>query len=239
MEASTSKSKQIPAYASYVSFVNFLNWLKGMDHVPEQIDRSLWGTKFNGATGSALMSSGRFLGLLVEERPTPRLHELVHSEEATRKHLLEQMIRSAYGNEIVDRLPGMTPKMLDEHLKSNGATDATLRKAASFFINALKATDVRMPSAIAKRARNRRASASKRGAASRGRSDGPATPGELSEADYGPALAPQAMRNTRTLTFTNGEKVSLATDTDMLSLPAEGSGVAPKGRQDVRRICRS
>ena len=47
-----------------------------------------------------------------------------------------------------------TPKMLDVKLRELGATDGTLRKAASFFINALKATDVQVPSAIARKARN-------------------------------------------------------------------------------------
>ena len=163
MATSTVQANHIPAYASFTSFKTFLDWLQEMDQVPAQIDRSLWGTKFNGATGSALITSGRFLGLLIEERPTPRLHELARADTEARKNLIEQMLRSAYGDDIVGRLPEMTPKMLDVKLRELGATDGTLRKAASFFINALKTTDVQVPSAIARKARNRTTKANRRG----------------------------------------------------------------------------
>ena len=162
MDDFSEQQRRTPAYASFLSFTNFLDWLKEMDRMPEQVDQSLWRSKFSGGTGSAIMTSARFLDLLVDERPTPRLHELVQADEVNRKVLIEQMVRSSYGDDIVDRLPGMTPKMLDDHLRDLGATEGIIRKSASFLINALKATNVQVPPAIAKRARNRRTGLKKR-----------------------------------------------------------------------------
>ncbi len=216
MSDTVTATTQIPAYASYVSFRNFLDWLKEMDHVPEQIDRSLWGTKFNGATGSALMSSCRFLGLLVEERPTPRLHEMVAADNTTRKRLIEQMVRTSYGDDVVDRLPGMTPKLLDDHLKNLGATDATLRKAASFFINALKATDVSVPAAIAKKARNRRPGARRRGGGQKETADPAGEAGELPAPEAAPVFEGN---NLRTIRLGEGVEADLRVRGDILTLP--------------------
>lgn len=69
--------------------------------------------------------------------------------------MMADLLRDAYGAELVDGLPKATPKMVRDALFERGATDGTFRKAQSFFINAAKAADLPMPMAIAKQARNK------------------------------------------------------------------------------------
>ncbi len=65
------------------------------------------------------------------------------------------MLRRAYGAEFCDNLATMTPKMVDDRLRELGTTDATHRKALSFFVNTAKEAELSMSSAVAKRARKR------------------------------------------------------------------------------------
>ena len=222
MDNSEEKARSIPPYASFTSFVSLLDWLNGMGTMPARIDRSLWASKFSGATGSALISGARFLRLLDGEQPTQLLDELVRADAESRKSVIEQMLRSAYGNEIVDGASTMTPKMFDDHLRGLGASDATHRKAASFLTNALKEAGVDVQPAIAKRARNRRAGATRRTSSRKSNSDTQALTADASSTDaHTSAADATSTRNARTLTLRNGETVSLVTESDMLSLPAE------------------
>lgn len=154
-EDSATTTALTPMYASNHTYQTFIDWLSEMSVVPSQIDRSLWGTKFSGSSGAQLMAGLRFLKLLDGERPTDLLRELVATPKAERKPLLERVLRGAYGDALLDDLPSMTPGLLDRKLRDLGTTDATHRKAVSFFINAVKETDVAVPGVIAKRARNR------------------------------------------------------------------------------------
>ncbi|MDD4465958.1 MAG: hypothetical protein PHY25_04705, partial [Dehalococcoidales bacterium] len=54
--------RQLPPYVSYRSFWNFLDRLR--EAVPARIDRSYWGDKFSGSTGTQLMGALRYLGLI-------------------------------------------------------------------------------------------------------------------------------------------------------------------------------
>lgn len=155
----------IPAYISYSTFTTFLDWLAEMPVIPTQLDRSLWSGKFAGGTGSQLMSGLRFLGLVDGEMPTDRLEPILRADSTERKQLLAALVKDAYGADVIDGLNSMTPKMLNEELEQLGATDATLRKAFSFIVNAAKANDIPIAPTTAKKARNkpaRRASAAGR-----------------------------------------------------------------------------
>lgn len=222
MDAAVEKTPKIPPYASFVSFENLVEWLGSMDVMPAQLDRSLWQSKFSGATGSALISAARFLDLIENERPTPMLIELVQADKEARGPLIEKILRSAYGNEIVDQAATMTPRMFDEHLRGLGTTEATHRKAASFLTNALKAADVSVQPAIAKRARNRRPGSSRRASSQKNAQN---TQSSASEPQAGAETAatstPIGARNERKLTLQEGQTVSLVIESDMLSLPAD------------------
>ena len=54
--------KRSPPYVSYRSFLTLLEELQR--GVPAVIDRSYWGDKFSGSTGTQLMSALRFLNLV-------------------------------------------------------------------------------------------------------------------------------------------------------------------------------
>ena len=222
MDTATENKQKLPPYASFVSFLSFLDWLGSMPAMPAQLDRSLWDSKFSGATGSTLISAARFLDLIEDERPTQTLEELVRADKEARGPLIEKVLRSAYGNEIVDQAATMTPKMFDDHLRGLGTTTATHRKAASFLTNALKAADVPVLPEIAKRARNRRPSSGRRASSQK---NAQSTQSSASEPQAGaePAATSAATspRNERKLELQNGETVSLVIESDMLSLPAD------------------
>lgn len=144
-----------PIYASWVTFNTFVDWVAGMQVIPHQIDRSLWQGKFNGAVGAQLMPGLRFLKLLDRERTTDRLEPLARADAEGRKKLVRDLMSEAYGAELVDNLPRMTPSMLSDALRALGTTPSTHRKAEAFFVNAAKALDLGVPANIAKKARNR------------------------------------------------------------------------------------
>ena len=63
---------QSPPYVSFNTFKTLLDWLK-VEGVPLRLDRSFWHDKFSGSTGSQLMASLRFLGLLQANDPLQNL----------------------------------------------------------------------------------------------------------------------------------------------------------------------
>ncbi len=149
------KETTAPPYISYSTFTTLLDWLREMPVIPSQIDRSLWKHKFAGSTGTQLMTGLRFLRLLDDNKPQPRLDELAHADREGRNGLMRQVLRDAYGAELVDQLASKTPKMMDEGLRALGTTDATHRKAVSFFVNAARSNNVVVPPSIGRRARLR------------------------------------------------------------------------------------
>lgn len=145
----------LPMYQSYSTFATFVEWVKGMNMMPSQFDRSLWSGKFAGGSGGQLMSGLRFLKLLDGEKPTDKLGALIEADTSQRKTLLAQILRDAYGDALIDKLPSMTPNMLNKALDELGATEATRRKAFSFLVNAVRAAEIQMAVGIAKKARNK------------------------------------------------------------------------------------
>ena len=65
--------KRLPPYVSYRTFQAFVDGLQQV--IPARIDRSYWGERSSGSTGTQLMSALRFLGLIdVNDTPTNRLN---------------------------------------------------------------------------------------------------------------------------------------------------------------------
>jgi hypothetical protein len=153
-------SRSQPMYASYLTFTTLLDWLRETKHIPSQFDRSWWGSKFSGSGGAQLMAGLRFLGLLEKDVPQDRLEKLAFASNEERPALLAEILRDAYGADLLAGLARMTPKMLTDRIAALGTTDATHRKAIAFFVNAAKAAQLPVPPAIAKQARNRPAASS-------------------------------------------------------------------------------
>ncbi len=216
----TGSNQRIPPYTSFVSLRSMVEWLKEMEPLPARIDRSLWSSKYSGSAGPPLMASARFLGLLDEERPTQALVELVQANDEMRKKKLEELIRRGYGEDFVNAVPTMTPKMLDDHLRNMGTTDSTHRKAVSFLINALKETDVSVPTAIAKKARNTPVRTKRKNSPRKTQPvDSPSVADEqaLDQADN--LQATKSTQNLRTLDLGEGVEAQLVIRGNMLALP--------------------
>jgi hypothetical protein len=87
--------KRSPPYVSYRSFLTLLDELgRG---VPSRIDRSYWGDKFSGSTGTQLISALRFLNLLDPNGvPTNQLKELVKARGVSRVEILKKVSQESF-----------------------------------------------------------------------------------------------------------------------------------------------
>ncbi len=141
-------------YVSFVSFKTLLDWLQ-TDHVPAQLDRSFWGTKFSGSVGTQLMLALRYFELLDGETPTPKLEQLASAKEEERKPILADLLQKAYPSLFSLELDRATPKMIEDKFTEIGGEGQTKRKAVSFFINACKYAEVPLSNAVKKKARNK------------------------------------------------------------------------------------
>ena len=87
--------KRSPPYVSYRSFLTLLEELQR--GLPARIDRSYWGDKFSGSTGTQLMSALRFLSLVdYSGAPTSRLKDLVTARGAYRADILRRIIQDSF-----------------------------------------------------------------------------------------------------------------------------------------------
>jgi len=87
--------KRTPPYVSYRSFLTLLEELQR--GIPARIDRSYWGDKFSGSTGTQLMSALRFMNLVdYDAVPTPRLKEIVDARGINRAEILRKITRESF-----------------------------------------------------------------------------------------------------------------------------------------------
>jgi hypothetical protein len=87
--------KRLPPSISYRTFLNFIDRLR--QGIPARIDRSYWGDKLSGSTGTHLMAALSFLDLIDDNGvPTNRLKQLVSAKGVQRKELLKQMTFEAF-----------------------------------------------------------------------------------------------------------------------------------------------
>ncbi len=87
--------KRSPPYVSYRSFLTLLEELQR--GIPGRIDRSYWGDKFSGSTGTQLMSALRFLNLIdANAVPTVLLKELVGARGTIRSDTLKKISHESF-----------------------------------------------------------------------------------------------------------------------------------------------
>jgi hypothetical protein len=87
--------KRSPPYVSYRSFLTLLEELQR--GIPARIDRSYWGDKFSGSTGTQLMSALRFLNLVDSNGvPTHPLKDLVISRGPSRSDILKKISQESF-----------------------------------------------------------------------------------------------------------------------------------------------
>lgn len=155
MAEEQNSTPRVPAYCSYRVFRQFVDWIADMETIPGQIDASVRGNRYSGATWSQLRGGAVYLGILDGETPTPRLRNLAQASDAERKELMRDALQNAYGDDLIDTLDSLTPKTLEARLRELGAPDSTVRKAASFLVQALSDAGVAVPQVLAKRPRGR------------------------------------------------------------------------------------
>ncbi len=137
--------RMLPPYVSYRSFWNFLDRLR--EAIPARIDRSYWGDKFSGSTGTQLMSALRYLSLIDGEGiPTETLRKLVEARDFQREEIMSQITRNSYSffiNSPIDYKTA-TYAQFEDILHANFQVNADVaRKCIKFFIDL--AADARIP----------------------------------------------------------------------------------------------
>lgn len=167
--ANDDKKKSAP-YVGYATLRSFLDGLKA-NGIPSQLDRSLLGG-MSGSTQSQILGTLEYLGLKVNDRPTPLLEKLVRAEGDERRELLNTIVRANYAflfDGDVD-LEKASQKQLDDAFRAefDQISGETLRKAASFFVSVAKDAGVQFSAYIASASPSARPAAAKRRSSSRG-----------------------------------------------------------------------
>ena len=147
--------KALPPYVSYRTFRNFIDELQM--GIPARIDRSYWGERYSGSTGTQLMTALRFLGLINGGGvPTTRLRQVVSAAGAQRPEVLKQIARTAFdflSEKSLD--PGVaTYAQLEQAFSSTyQMTGDVTRKCIKFLVNLLDDAGVSLSPYIVKRSK--------------------------------------------------------------------------------------
>jgi len=155
-----STRKRLPPYVSYRTFLNFVERLQ-QGGIPSRIDRSYWGDRVSGSTGTQLMAALRFLGLInANGIPSSRLRQLVSSKGAQRADVLRQISSEAFGflqQGPFDSQTATYAQIEEVFHRTFELTDSVARKCVKFFV--ALASDAGMPMSpfIIKRVRLMRA----------------------------------------------------------------------------------
>jgi hypothetical protein len=153
---SSSSKKLSPPYVSYRTFLNFLEGLQ--QTMPARIDRSYWGDRFSGSTGTQLVSALRFLDLIdVNGFPTVKLRQLVGSRGGQRIEVLKQIARESYSFFFLSQVDPQTATyaQLEETFHDNYqiASDVA-RKCIKFFIGLACDCGMKISPFVTKKTRN-------------------------------------------------------------------------------------
>ena len=153
------EKKRLPPYVSYRTFRNFLDGLQ-VGGMPARIDRSYWGDRLSGTTGTQLISALRFLNLVdASGLPTNRLKMLVAARGPQRNELLRQVTFEAFAPLMKAGLDpqNATYSQLEEifHDNFNLSGDVS-RKCIKFFIMLAGDAGVHLSSFITKRLKSPR-----------------------------------------------------------------------------------
>ncbi len=138
-----------PPYVSFKTLLTYVDDLKGKDHLPDQIDRSVM-PKMSGITQNQVLSALRFLRLVDENDKVTGLQKLVDARETPKfSEVFADFIRQAYVDIIgtID-IKSATQKQLRDSFREHGKVEGadTLNKAVRFYLKALKAADMKFSS---------------------------------------------------------------------------------------------
>ena len=162
MVMGTEKSRRrLPPYISYRTLRNFLEELQ--QGIPARIDRSYWGERLSGSTGTQLMAALRFLGLIdTNSMPTMRLKSLVYAKGNQRIDLLTEMTTEAFSflSDSVDPQTATYAQLEEAFHRTFQLTGDVSRKCVKFYVNIATESGVSLSSFITKRIRLARSNTS-------------------------------------------------------------------------------
>lgn len=143
-----------PPYVSFKTFLGFLEWLENVV-IPNRLDRSFWGERLSGASGTQLMTALRFLDLVdANNRPRPKLEELAKNA-GRRRAILREHLPKCYASALRDiNLDRASLGELEERFRTYSIDGETLRKSLAFFINAYDYSNITLSPHITKKTRN-------------------------------------------------------------------------------------
>ncbi len=152
---SETNQKRLPPYVSYRTFQNFIDGLQ--QGVPSRIDRSYWGERWSGSTGTQLMAALRFLWLTdVNGIPTSQLKQLASAKSEQKAQILKQISSQAFGFLLQGSfdLQSATYAQLEEAFHNQyQLTSDVARKCVKFFIGLVSDAGIPLSSFILKRSK--------------------------------------------------------------------------------------
>ncbi len=152
--------KRLPPYVSYRTFQNFVDGLE--QGIPARIDRSYWGERFSGSTGTQLIAALRFLGLMdANGIPTNRLKLLVSARGDRRAELFREITTEAFSPLLQGSfdLQTATYAQLQEAFQyTYQLTGDMSRKCIKFFVALASDAAISLSPFITKRLRSIRSS---------------------------------------------------------------------------------
>jgi len=152
--------QRLPPYVSYRTFQNFLDGLQ--QGVPARIDRSYWGDRLSGSTGTQLMSALRFLRLIdANNVPTSQLKSLAQTSGSQRAEMLKQITTEAFSflmQGFFDLQSSTYAQLQEAFGNTFELTDGVSRKCVKFFVEMASAAGIPLSPFISKRLRPARSS---------------------------------------------------------------------------------
>jgi hypothetical protein len=150
--------KRSPPYVSYKSFLTLLEDLR--NGIPARLDRSVWGEKFSGTTGTQLISALRFLELVdVNGVPSQTLRDLVKARSSERGDILKKISQNSFPflkNSIFDA-QAATYSQLEEVFKDEYKVDKDVaRKCIKFFVEIVIDAGIPLSPYITKKSKSSR-----------------------------------------------------------------------------------
>ncbi|MCH8230136.1 MAG: DUF5343 domain-containing protein [Chloroflexi bacterium] len=134
----------IPPYVPYRTFQTFLEFLLD-EGIPERVDKTVWGPRFSGSSGTQLMTALKVLLLVDSEgHPSEELEELVHAEGDDRRALLRRILERFYTPVFELDLPRASRGQFHEAFRSFGTKEGVLTKCEAFFIRAAQAAGIEL-----------------------------------------------------------------------------------------------
>ena len=138
----------IPPYVPYRTFQTFLEFLLE-EGIPDRIDRTVWGSRFSGSSGTQLMTTLKVLKLIdSESRPSQDLDDLVHAEGEARRSTLRHVLERFYGPVFELDLTRASKGQFHEAFRSFGTKEGVLTKCEAFFIRAAQAAGIELSKRI-------------------------------------------------------------------------------------------